>query len=330
MAVQHKFDKLIPSDFTSSTIVIKEPKGNASQGKSCNLLFRGLHSSFQTCKMRTPFGLSKYDGPNNDDNGDSQNKAVKWSISLSFDDDEKTRDRLNNMKECLLALDESVLEHAVTENGSKWSGKNTKNGKLYSKETQESRCTGPSVFKFKPKAGKLDSSFPDTFRAKINDTNGKFGTIFFDGSKKMEIPDSTDPTKTITHPLRLNINFTDPSSPDYATKIIQPNCHCIISVYPSIWATDSNWGVRWVAQQVVVFQAVSVFDNSICHLEIDPSDQEYIDDDNNNNTNNDNNDNNGNNGSNGDVHASTASTASTSQPTASSSDLVNDPVEESN
>lgn len=267
---QFKYTDFLDND-NISFLTLEKPKVNtvSKLGNSIPVKFRKGYFTLQLPKLRTPFGITFFDETTNNTNGNDQpreqpnesSKEKRWTITLSLDEDEAFLKRNNDFKQVILDMDSQFIEEASKKDDIRSFFGKDKKGCYYGKEIIESKMVS-SIFK---KQNKKDNSFyPDTFRTKINDKSAsKFQTNFY--NPKLEL---------------LSIDYTDLSSPNYCTKVVPPNSRCIILVSASCWATNASWGVRWNAQQVIVFPPTDQYDNSICHinpsvedLEEDPVDE---------------------------------------------------------
>ena len=274
--------QLKPTDITEASISLSAAKDNrGGLGKSVNIRYLGSTFSIQTPKMRSPFGLSKFDASKQaafkggqpqqtqqTQQTQESNQDGKWSLSLSFDVEGVKEDVLaktTNFRDILEEFDQVILDKACSsdKNVTAWVG--TKGGKPLSRDIIEDRREkGHSLH-----LGKTDATsgqtFPDTFRYKINEPMtaqgipSKFPTTFFH---------HTDRTKPLV------IDFNDPDAPNYATKVVPPNSYLISVAYASIWESSGKWGVRWVGQQVVVFPASAGPNLKICAIAVDPDEEE--------------------------------------------------------
>jgi len=265
--------QLKPSDMTEQNIVLSAPKDNKSGfGKSVNIRYTGKSFSIQTPKMRAPFGLSKFDASKMQKTGQPATVPAqeslqddKWSISLAFDVDGVKEDVLaktEHFKEVVEEFDNVLLDKACSTDKSvlSWVGQG-KSGKQLSRDVIENRFVR-STFKGNTVN---DRTYPDTFRCKVTEPITKFGTENKYHTTFFHHSDRTTP---------LNIDFTNPNAPNYATKVIPQNSYLICVAYASIWSTQSNWGVRWTGQQVVVFPAVGGPNLKICAITVDPEEED--------------------------------------------------------
>jgi len=264
------------TDMNSTNIVLGTAKDNKSgMGKSVAIKYMGKSFNVQTPKMRSPFGLSKFDpskmqknsvNPPQSDETQPQD-TNKWSISLSFDTDGKPEvvDKISHFKNILNEIDSVLIDKGCDKSASSWAGQG-KAGKQLTKDQVETRNTAPSVFPFVDKKQSADGPvYPDTFRVKVSEpinTKGvenTYHTTFFHHSD-LKTP--------------LSIDFNNPDAPNYASKVVPPNSYLICIVYASIWSTAANWGVRWGGQQVVVYPSAGGPNLKICAIEVDPEDDD--------------------------------------------------------
>lgn len=247
--------------FNATTLTIGTPKKNSiGQGLSAPIKFRGKPLSLQTPKMRSPFGISKYEDPQNQNQNTAPNgqEKDKWTISLSFDDNIDvpiTESKSNKFLASLNDFDDALIDNGCKESCKELVGKN-KQGKLLARDIVADRF-GPSV-KVPTKQPESGTPYPNTFRVKLNtNTSSDYSTRFFNPRGEL-----------------LKIDFNDASSPHYYKIVVPNNSSCIVVAYPSIWSAAEKWGVRWVAQQVVVFPASKAMDFTVCQVNVPEEDLE--------------------------------------------------------
>jgi hypothetical protein len=226
------------------------PKVNDKQGKSINIISsqtgRGLHVS---SPLLTTWGISDFvDQTTGVSDG-------KFSISLTFPQDQYTTDKSNMFLDKIKAFEQAILAEAVKNSDLWWGEKLTLDILKYSFFP---------MLKFPKIKGtkKPDMTKSPTISAKVPfyEKDNKWNVELYDTSGKLIFPCENDEL-TPAH---------------FVPKLSKVAC---VLQCGGIWIGGKGWGVTWKLVQAVVKpkEVVSVFGK--CHINLSEDDKEAIDDD---------------------------------------------------
>ena len=226
------------------------PKVNDKQGKSINIISnqtgRGLHVS---SPLLTTWGISDFvDQTTGVSDG-------KFSISLTFPQDQYTTDKSNMFLEKITAFEQAILVEAVKNSELWWGEKLTLDILKYSFFP---------MLKFPKIKGtkKPDMTKSPTISAKVPfyEKENKWNVELYNTNGKLIFPCETDEL-TPSH---------------FVPKLSKVAC---VLQCGGIWIGGKGWGVTWKLVQAVVKpkEVVSVFGK--CHINLSEDDKEAIDDD---------------------------------------------------
>ena len=226
------------------------PKVNDKQGKSINIISsqtgRGLHVS---TPLLTTWGISDFvDQTTGVSDG-------KFSISLTFPQDQYTTDKSNMFLEKITAFEQAILAEAVKNSELWWGEKLTLDILKYSFFP---------MLKFPKIKGtkRADMTKTPTISAKVPfyEKENKWNVELYNTNGKLIFPCETDEL-TPAH---------------FVPKLSKVAC---VLQCGGIWIGGKGWGVTWKLVQAVVKpkEVVSVFGK--CHINLSEDDKEAIDDD---------------------------------------------------
>lgn len=165
---------MLPSELNVDELTFAEPKKFGDAGGK--IIYINLNrSKFSICapKMRTPFGLQKYEEPG---------KPPKYTLDLSFGD-YKNNPALKAFYDSMKAFDEKVIKMAQ-DNSLNWFKKKSLSDNL-------ARELYSSSIKFSKdkETGEPNEAYPPTFKTKLNYRDGSFQCEVFDKEKnRVETP----------------------------------------------------------------------------------------------------------------------------------------------
>lgn len=107
----------------------------------------------QTARVKVPFGITS------NEKYAKENEALKWSIQLSFDNEDKNK-KIARFKQCIQEFDDYIIQQGL-ENSEEWLNDDDPDIKSIKKAYKS------GLKKFKPKKEKPDAKFPDTFKISI-------------------------------------------------------------------------------------------------------------------------------------------------------------------
>jgi hypothetical protein len=195
----------------------------SQRGSAIYVNMEGKALVLQTPKMRSPFGLSKYEDK---DKETGEVKSTRYDVQLSFDhkeDGEDIEQFLQNMR----ALDEKLISDG-TKNSKEWLGK-----KMGENSIKEAAYT--SVVRVTDKEDESGNPlYAPTIKIKVPYYDDKFKCEFYD-NKRNELNQ-----EQFTSMLRPGVQ-------------VQALIQCV-----GIWITNKKFGCSWKLVQMRIFPSQSL------------------------------------------------------------------------
>jgi hypothetical protein len=217
----------------------------AQRGSAIYMNMEGKALVLQTPKMRSPFGLSKYDDIDKDT---KEIKSTRYDVQLSFDRKEDGEsDDISKFLENMESLDEKLIVDG-TKNSKKWLGK-----KMGESSIKEAAYT--SIVRVTDKEDDDGNPlYAPTIKVKVPYYDGKFKCEFYD-NKRNELNQ-----EQFTSMLRPGVQ-------------VQALIQCV-----GIWITNKKYGCSWKLVQMRIFPSQSLKKHAFLEDKEDESDNDDDDD----------------------------------------------------
>ena len=227
------------SDWNPSNVKFMQPKVNERGGKSINIISnqsnRGLHISLP---FMNTWGISDFV---DEKTGESDGK---YSMSLSFPNDEYANDATREALAKLKEFENAVLDAAVKNSEAWW-------GEEMSREVAKHTFFPFLKYSRNKDTKKIDTTKPPSIRAKVPFYDGRWNVEIYDLKSQMVFPRDDDSTPMDHIPSRSQVA-------------------CVLQC-GGIWIGGKGWGLTWKLFQCVVKknqQAVAL--RGVCNVYIPP------------------------------------------------------------